>query len=84
MHDTPMKPARQYYFKFTCKVTTGEIEKLHHRIDVNSLMEKDAELLALNEIGLVDIGLTENVAFDTYAKNKQNKVTMNNIAANVP
>ncbi|MDR7119303.1 sulfate adenylyltransferase subunit CysN [Rheinheimera soli] len=71
MHESPMKPARQYYIKFSCKTTTGEIEKLHHRIDVNTLMEKDAEMLALNEIGLVDIGLIEHVAFDAYLKNKQ-------------
>ena len=28
-------------------------------------------MLALNEIGLVDISLTENLAFDAYLKNKQ-------------
>ena len=71
MHDSPMKPERQYYIKFACKTTTGEIEKLHHRIDVNTLAEKEADVLALNEIGLVDISLTENLAFDAYLKNKQ-------------
>lgn len=71
MHDSPMKIERQYYIKFSCKTTTGEIEKLHHRIDVNTLAEKNAELLAMNEIGLVDISLTEAIAFDVYSKNKQ-------------
>jgi sulfate adenylyltransferase subunit 1 len=71
MHDIPMKPERQYYIKFACKTTTGEVEKLHHRIDVNTMVENEAELLALNEIGLVDICLTESMAFDSYLKNKQ-------------
>jgi len=71
MHDSPMKIDRQYYIKFSCKTTTGEIEKLHHRIDVNTLAEKNAELLAMNEIGLVDVSLTEAMAFDVYSKNKQ-------------
>ncbi|HEY9043864.1 MAG TPA: sulfate adenylyltransferase subunit CysN [Rheinheimera sp.] len=71
MHDSVMKTGRQYCIKFACKSTTGEVEKLHHRIDVNTLAEKEADVLALNEIGLVDISLTENVAFDAYLKHKQ-------------
>lgn len=71
LHDNPMKVDRQYYIKFSCKTTSGEVEKLHHRIDVNTLAEKDAEVLAMNEIGLVDIKLTEAMAFDSYSKNKQ-------------
>ncbi|MDP5130699.1 MAG: sulfate adenylyltransferase subunit CysN [Paraglaciecola sp.] len=71
MHESPMRPERQYYIKFACKTTTGEIEKLHHRIDVNTMAENDADVLALNEIGLVDINLTETIPFDVYRKNKQ-------------
>lgn len=71
LHDSPMKVERQYYIKFSCKTTSGEVEKLHHRIDVNTLAEKEADVLAMNEIGLVDIKLTEAMAFDSYSKNKQ-------------
>lgn len=71
LHDNPMKVERQYYIKFNCKTTSGEIEKLHHRIDVNTLAEKEADMLAMNEIGLVDVKLTEAMAFDSYSKNKQ-------------
>lgn len=71
LHDSPMKVERQYYIKFSCKTTSGEVEKLHHRIDVNTLAEKEADVLAMNEIGLVDITLTEAMAFDSYSKNKQ-------------
>lgn len=71
LHDSPMKVERQYYFKFNCKTTVGEITKLHHRIDVNTLAEKEADILAMNEIGLVDVSLTEALAFDSYSKNKQ-------------
>ena len=71
LHDSPMKVERQYYIKFSCKTTSGEVEKLHHRIDVNTLAEKEADVLAMNEIGLVDIKLTEAMAFDSYNKNKQ-------------
>ncbi|MDP4536368.1 sulfate adenylyltransferase subunit CysN [Alkalimonas collagenimarina] len=70
MHDAPMRAKRDYLFKFVCKTTGGSIEKLHHRIDVNTLEELDSDLLGLNEIGLVNIQLTEPVAFDAYLKNK--------------
>lgn len=71
MHEQPMKTERDYYFKFACKLVSGEVARLHHRIDVNTLEERDAQNLGLNEIGLVDINLTEAVAFDAYLKNKQ-------------
>ena len=38
---------------------------------MNSLEESDANFLELNEIGTVDINLTEPVVFDAYLKNKQ-------------
>ena len=71
MHENAMKPERQYYIKFACKTTSGEVEKLHYRIDVNTLAEKAAEVLAMNEIGLVDLKLAEPMPFDAYSKNKQ-------------
>lgn len=71
MHEKPMEAHREYYLKFTCKLATGEIEKLHHRIDVNTLEEQDAGKLELNEIGLVDIAANEPIAFDAYQMNKQ-------------
>lgn len=71
MHESALKPQRQYYIKFSCKTTTGEVAAVHHRIDVNTLAEKTAETLNMNEIGLVDIHLTEAIAFDVYSKNKQ-------------
>lgn len=71
MHESALKPQRQYYVKFSCKTTTGEVAVVHHRIDVNTLAEKNAETLNINEIGLVDIHLTEAIAFDAYSKNKQ-------------
>ncbi|MCH8502314.1 MAG: sulfate adenylyltransferase subunit CysN [Aliidiomarina sp.] len=71
MHEKAMEPHREYYLKFTCKLTSGEIEKVHHRIDVNTLEEVDAGKLELNEIGLVDVKVNEPVAFDAYQVNKQ-------------
>lgn len=71
MGEKALEPYREYEIKFTCKQTTGYMEKIHHRIDVNSLEEVAASRLELNEIGLLDFQITEPVVFDTYQNNKQ-------------
>ncbi len=70
MRDVSLRPYRQYLFKFASKVTPGEIDQIHHRIDVNTMEESPADVLNLNEIGTVDISLEEAVVFDAYSKNK--------------
>ncbi|WP_258807290.1 sulfate adenylyltransferase subunit CysN [Pseudidiomarina sp. CB1] len=69
MHEDALVPHRDYYIKMGTKFTNGSCEKIHHRIDVNTLEEKDAETLALNEIGTLDFSLQEPVVFDKYKKN---------------
>jgi sulfate adenylyltransferase subunit 1 len=70
MHQDAMKVGREYYFKFASKLTSGEFERVLHRVDVNTLEEMDANFLELNEIGTVDLSLDEAVVFDAYKKNK--------------
>ena len=69
MHETALTTHREYYIKFNSKLTTGEFEEIHHRIDVNTMAEHDAGQLELNEIGLVDLSVNEKVMFDDYRSN---------------
>lgn len=71
MHEDALVPHREYYIKMGTKVTSGSCEKIHHRVDVNTLDEKDAETLALNEIGMLDFSLNEPVVFDKYKTNRK-------------
>ncbi|MEX1221484.1 MAG: sulfate adenylyltransferase subunit CysN [Idiomarina sp.] len=71
MHEQALEAHREYYIKFACKLTRGEVTTLHHRIDVNTMAEQEAGKLELNEIGLVDLQVAEPVVFDAYQKNKQ-------------
>ncbi|MCC5824617.1 sulfate adenylyltransferase subunit CysN [Alkalimonas sp.] len=71
LHQQALQPDREYWFKFGCKLTTGQVETLHYRMDVNTLQETPASTLGLNEIGLLDVQLSETVVFDAYASNKQ-------------
>ena len=53
-------------FKLAGKNVFGKVEKVLHRIDVNSLEHFDAEQLGLNEIGLCRIVVNAPAVFDTY------------------
>jgi len=70
MHQQPLAPGREYYLKFASKMTRGKVTQVEHRIDVNTMLERPAATLALNEIGSVEMHLVEPVAFDVYSNNK--------------
>lgn len=69
MHEQPLTEHKEYYIKFNSKLTTGEFDKIHHRIDVNTMVEHPAGQLELNEIGLVDLEVGEKAMFDDYRSN---------------
>ncbi|WP_417440111.1 sulfate adenylyltransferase subunit CysN [Idiomarina abyssalis] len=69
MNEEALQTHREYYLKFNSKLTTGEFEQVQHRIDVNTFAEHKAGKLNLNEIGEVDVRVTEKVMFDDYQSN---------------
>lgn len=70
MSEDTMIPNKQYNFKFATKELSGSIANIEHKIDVNTMAESEALHLNLNEIGVVDIRLTQALATDAYADNR--------------
>lgn len=70
MSEDTMIPNKQYSFKFATKELSGSIANIEHKIDVNTMAESEALHLNLNEIGVVDIRLTQALATDAYADNR--------------
>jgi len=70
MSEEPLMPNKQYLFKFATKSTTGVVAHIDNQIDVNTLDEKDAMHLNLNEIGVVDVKFTQPIACDPYKRNR--------------
>ncbi len=66
MTEQAMTIGKQYYLKLGTKSVNGSITKIHHRIDVNTLEQSDADQLQLNEIGHCDVTVNAPVAFDPY------------------
>ena len=71
MGEEPMQPGRQYWIRFAASKVVGSFSTIHHRIDVNTLEQQTADELQLNEIASCSLKLTQLVAVDAYANNRQ-------------
>ena len=73
MDDQPLVPGKQYLFKHTSKSPAqnpGTVTQLRYRVDVNTLRSSQAPALELNEIGRIQVELSQAVQFDAYRKNR--------------
>lgn len=70
MAESPLLPGKAYDIKFASQMSQGAVSKVHHRVDVNTMEQHDADQIQLNEIGLCEVSLTRPVAFDPYQKNR--------------
>lgn len=66
MNDQGMLPGRKYLLKIGAKTVTATVNAPKHSIDVNTLEEKPAKTLELNEVGVTTISLDQRIAFDPY------------------
>jgi sulfate adenylyltransferase subunit 1 len=71
MSEDALIPNKQYSFKFSTKKVSGSVSSIDYQIDVNTLQKTDALHLNLNEIGVTNIKLTQEVACDPYAENRK-------------
>ncbi|MGB0639203.1 MAG: sulfate adenylyltransferase subunit CysN, partial [Myxococcota bacterium] len=69
MSDKPMMPSRPYIMKIGSRVATVTPSQLKHKVNVNTLAKEPAKTLALNEIGISNISIDREIAFDPYKDN---------------
>ena len=70
MADDALVPGRPYIVKHGTRQVVGQASALRYRVDVNTLQHEAASRLKLNEIGRVEVVLTESIAFDAYGANR--------------
>ncbi|MFA0448924.1 sulfate adenylyltransferase subunit CysN [Vibrio breoganii] len=70
MNEDALQLNREYLIKVGTKTVTGQVSKISHRVDVNSMQKLEANQLNLNEIGLCHLNLNEKVVFDAYDNNR--------------
>ena len=68
--DEPLQIGQSYLIKSATSLTPGRIGSLEHGVDVNTLEQKPAVTLGLNEIGVALLELDRPVPFDSYRQNR--------------
>ncbi|WP_024605750.1 MULTISPECIES: sulfate adenylyltransferase subunit CysN [unclassified Pseudoalteromonas] len=68
MDETPLRAHKEYLFKFATKSCTGKVANILHKTDVNTMVENASHIdtLALNEIALANVVLSESFVIDCY------------------
>ncbi|WP_300390925.1 sulfate adenylyltransferase subunit CysN [Henriciella sp.] len=71
MSDSAMLPGRSYVIKMGARECQMQVTEEKYRIDVNTRAHEAGKTLKLNEIGVVNIALDREVAFDPYEDNRR-------------
>jgi bifunctional enzyme CysN/CysC len=69
MAEKPFVSGKSYWIKHTTRMVSGEIAELRYSVDVNTLENKPATQLMMNEVGHVLLSLTQPIASDPYKIN---------------
>lgn len=70
MSDKEMLVGRQYYLRTGNKMVAASISNLKYILDINDLSKSAGKTLALNEIGICTLALSEPIVFDKYEDNR--------------
>jgi len=70
LQEEPLQPGQIYLVKTAASVTPGRVTALQYTVDVNTLEQKQAPTLGLNEIGVARLELDRPISFDTYRQNR--------------
>jgi bifunctional enzyme CysN/CysC len=70
MHDEPLLPGRSYLLKLGARTVSAQVTGIKYQVDVNSMEHLAATQLSLNAIGVCNISMDRQVAFDPYTENR--------------
>ncbi len=70
MDDHELVTGRNYILKLGTKLVSATVMDIKHKIDINSGKHISAGKLLKNELAVCDLSLSENIVFDSFAKNK--------------
>ena len=70
MSEEELLPGRPYLLKCAARTVGAAVTELKHQVDIESFKSLAAKTLGLNDIGLVNLSLSEPIAFDPYDDNE--------------
>ncbi len=71
MSPQPLVPGKSYWLKLGSRQISAEVERVSHRIDVNTMNRIESASLNMNEIGYGRVVVHGKVAFDAYAEHQR-------------
>ncbi|MEZ5662329.1 MAG: sulfate adenylyltransferase subunit CysN [Burkholderiaceae bacterium] len=71
MNDEPLLPGRPYLVKIGTQTATASVTQIKHLVNVNTLEHIAGKQLELNAIGVCNLSLDRQVAFDPYVDNRE-------------
>jgi len=71
MHERPLDTAKSYIVKHTSQTVRAQVDKVHSRLDLETLESQGAKTLQLNDIAKVRITCHRALYFDDYGKNRE-------------
>jgi bifunctional enzyme CysN/CysC len=70
MTEEELLPGRPYLLKLGTTTVPAQVTELKHKVDVNTLAHIAGKTLHLNEVGTVNVSVSQPIAFDPYAQNR--------------
>ncbi|HEX9465527.1 MAG TPA: sulfate adenylyltransferase subunit CysN [Alphaproteobacteria bacterium] len=70
MDEEPLYHGRSYTLQLGATRVNATVTEIRHRIEVDTLGERPAKSLALNDIAVVKVALDRPIALDAYAANR--------------
>ncbi|MDN2662043.1 sulfate adenylyltransferase subunit CysN [Psychromonas sp. 14N.309.X.WAT.B.A12] len=70
MDETALHVDREYIIKVGSNSTVGTVTSVNYQTDVNTIEQKPASKLGLNEIGSCNFEVAKEVQFDAYSSNR--------------
>jgi len=70
MDETVLLPGRNYIMKIGTQTVEASAQSLKYQINVNNTEHLAVKTLALNDIGVVEIGTTRPIVFEAYGDNR--------------
>jgi len=70
MSDAPLFPGRRYTLKLGTAVANATVTELKHSFDIDTLQQRPAKQLSCNEIGVGNVSVDRQLAFDPFAQNR--------------
>lgn len=71
MDDKPMQPGRQYKLKLGYKEVKASVTEIKYLEDVSSGSQLASKSFQLNDIGVVNISVSEKICIEPYGKSRQ-------------